>query len=338
MRLLILSRSPTLYSTSRLVLAARARGHEATVVDPLDFHIVVSRGRPSMFLGNQVVPEADIVIPRIGASITNYGLAVVRQFDLMGVPVLNGAVSIARSRDKLRALQLLTRRNIDVPTTVCARSPAGVEAALGLVGGCPAIVKLQQGTQGIGTMIAETPQAVHSLLETFWAMGQDIVLQEYVRESKGRDVRVIVVGGRVVAAMRRVAKPGEFRSNLHRGGKGDKVVLPKSYRSVAIHATKAMGLEVAGVDMLESRTGPKILEINSSPGLEGIERASGVHVAVAVVQHAERYAEAQKSLSKRALNQRILEVITDERMPLARTMPLARGARPVTRRAGRAAS
>src|SRR5215470_4595478 len=251
MRLLILSRNATLYSTSRLVLAARSRGHEVTVADPLDFHIVISRGRPSMFLGDRPVPHADIVLPRIGASITNYGLAVVRQFDMMGVPVLNGAVAIARSRDKLRALQLLTRHNIDVPTTVCARSPAGVEAALGLVGGCPAIVKLQQGTQGIGTMIAETPQAVHSLLETFWAMGQDIVLQEYVRESKGRDVRVIVVGGRVVASMRRVAKPGEFRSNLHRGGKGDRVILPRTFRHVAIKATKVMGLEVAGVDMLE---------------------------------------------------------------------------------------
>jgi ribosomal protein S6--L-glutamate ligase len=339
MRFLVLSRNASLYSTSRIVLAARARGHDVSVIDPLEFQIVVSRGKPSLLVGGAAVQRYDIVIPRIGASITNYGLAVVRQFDLMGVPVLNGAVSIARSRDKLRALQLLTRRNIDVPITVCARSPAGVEAALGLVGGCPAIVKLQQGTQGIGTMIAETPQAVHSLLETFWAMGQDIVLQEYVRESKGRDVRALVVGGRVVASMRRVAKPGEFRSNLHRGGKGDRVDLPKSYRSVAIRATKAMGLEVAGVDMLEGKEGPRILEINSSPGLEGIERASGVHVAVAIVQHAERYAEAQRHLTRRALNQRILEVIADERMPLARTTPPPKAiAKAVVRRAGRAAS
>ncbi len=336
MRFLVLSRNASLYSTSRIVLAARARGHEVNVIDPLEFQIVVSRGRPSLLAGGAAVARYDIVIPRIGASITNYGLAVVRQFDLMGVPVLNGAVSIARSRDKLRALQLLTRRNIDVPTTVCARSPAGVEAALSLVGGCPAIVKLQQGTQGIGTMIAETPQAVHSLLETFWAMGQDIVLQEYIRESKGRDIRVIVVGGRVVASMRRVAKPGEFRSNLHRGGKGGKVALTKSYKSVAIHAAKAMGLEVAGVDMLEGKNGPKILEINSSPGLEGIERASRVDVAGAIVQHAERYAAVHKNISKKALDQRIHEVIQDERMPLARTNP-ARGARAASR-AAKAAS
>jgi ribosomal protein S6--L-glutamate ligase len=315
MRFLVLSRNSSLYSTSRIVLAARARGHEVRVIDPLEFQIVVERGKPSLYVGGGVVPRFDIVIPRIGASITNYGLAVVRQFDLMGVPVLNGAVAIARSRDKLRALQLLTRRNIDVPTTVCARSPAGIDAALTLVGGCPAIVKLQQGTQGIGTMIAETSQAVHSLLETLWAMGQDIVLQEYVKESKGRDIRAIVVGGKVVASMRRVAKPGEFRSNLHRGGKGDKVGLPRSYRTAAIRAAKVMGLEVAGVDMLEGRGGPRILEINSSPGLEGIERASQVDVASAIIAHAEHYALSNRRITKKALESRINQVIDHERKP-----------------------
>jgi ribosomal protein S6--L-glutamate ligase len=175
-------------------------------------------------------------------------------------------------------------------------------------------------------MIAETPQAVHSLLETFWAMGQDIVLQEYVRESKGRDIRAIVVGGRVVASMRRVAKPGEFRSNLHRGGKGGSVVLPVGYRNAAVRASKAMGLEVAGVDMLEGKNGPKILEINSSPGLEGIERASKVNVASAIIEHAERYAQAHGRVSLKLLNQRLHEVIQDERLPLARTSP-ARAAR-----------
>lgn len=313
MRFLVLSRNASLYSTSRIVLAARARGHDVSVVDPLDFQIVVSRGRPSLFVGGAAIPRYDIVIPRIGASITNYGLAVVRQFDLMGVPVLNGAVAIARSRDKLRALQLLTRRSIDIPTTVCARSPAGIDAALAQVGGCPAIVKLQQGTQGIGTMIAETSQAVHSLLETLWAMGQDIVLQEYVRESRGRDIRAIVVGGRVVAAMRRVAKPGEFRSNLHRGGSGNRAALPRAYRQAAVKAAKVMGLEVAGVDMLEAKSGPKILEINSSPGLEGIERATAIDVAGAVVEHAERYAMLHRRISRKALDDRINGVIADER-------------------------
>ncbi len=288
MRLLVLSRNATLYSTSRLVLAARARGHEVMVADPLDFHVVVSRGRPSLYLGDQPRPEVDMVIPRIGASITNYGLVVVRQFDMMGVPVLNTAVAIARSRDKLRAMQLLTRKDIDVPTTVCARTPDAVEFALSLVGGTPAIVKLQQGTQGIGTMIAETPQAVSSLLETLWAMGQDIILQEYIAESRGRDLRAIVVGSRVIAAMRRQARAGEFRSNLHRGGAGVRVKLDTRYAAAAVAAAKVMGLEVAGVDMLEAKDGPKILEINSSPGLEGIERTSGVDVAGAIIAHTER--------------------------------------------------
>jgi ribosomal protein S6--L-glutamate ligase len=310
MRLLVLSRSPTLYSTSRIVLTARARGHEVTVADPLDFHLVVSRGRPSMFLGADAVPHADLVVPRIGASITNYGLAVVRQFDMMGVPVLNTAVAIARSRDKLRAIQLLTKKDIDVPITVCARTPDSVDRALSYVGGTPAIVKLQQGAQGIGTMIAETPQAVTSLLETLWAMGQDIILQEYIAESKGRDYRAIVVGGRVVAAMRRQAKQGEFRSNLHRGGHGVPVTLERAYRMAAVAATRVMGLEVAGVDMLEGKTGPKILEINSSPGLEGIERASGIDVAGAIVHHAERYLEQR---SRRRLRRDA--VIEDERRP-----------------------
>jgi ribosomal protein S6--L-glutamate ligase len=274
MRLLILSRSATLYSTSRLVLAARARGHEVTVADPLDFHVVVSRGSPSMFLGAGAVPPVDLVIPRIGASITNYGLAVVRQFDMMGVPVLNTAIAIARSRDKLRALQLLTKKDIDVPATVCARTPDSIELALSLIGGTPAIVKLQQGTQGIGTMIADTPQAVSSLLETLWAMGQDIILQEYIVESKGRDLRAIVVGKRVVACMRRQARAGEFRSNLHRGGLGVRVRLDPRYAQAAVAAVKVMG--------------------NSSPGLEGIEKTSGVDVAGAIIDHAERF------LAKRA--------------------------------------
>src|SRR6204780_2413664 len=234
MRLLLLSRNATLYSTSRLLPAAPSRGPQGSVAPPLDLRIAISRGRPSLFVGDRAVPHTDLVLPRIGASITNYGLAVVRQFDLMGVPVLNTALAIARSRDKLRAMQLLTKRNIDVPVTVCARTPDSIELALTHVGGPPVIVKLQQGAQGIGTMIAETPQAVTSLLETLWAMGQDIILQQYIAEAKGGDRR-------------------------------------------------------AGVDMLETREGPKSLEINSSPGLEGVERASGIDVAGAIVAHAERF-------------------------------------------------
>ncbi|MCS6902487.1 MAG: 30S ribosomal protein S6--L-glutamate ligase [Myxococcales bacterium] len=319
MRILVLSRNASLYSTSRIVLAARARGHQVTVADPLAFQILVARGKPSLLLGDRPMNDMDLVIPRIGASITNYGLAVVRQFDMMGTPVLNSAVAIARSRDKLRALQLLTRKNIDVPITVCARSPAGVEKALEMVGGTPAIVKLQQGTQGIGTMIAETPQAVSSLLETLWGLSQDIIVQEYIQESKGRDIRAIVVGNRVVASMRRTAKAGEFRSNLHRGGLAVKVDLPPLYRKTAIEATRIIGLDVAGVDMLEGASGPKILEINSSPGLEGIERASGIDVASALIRYAERLVQRfHHRPSRKQVLDRIQAAVEDERTPRIR--------------------
>ena len=303
MRLLLLSRNATLYSTSRLVLAARSRGHEVSVVDPLDLRIVISRGRPSLFLGDRAVPHADSVLPRIGASITNYGLAVVRQFDLMGVPVLNTALAIARSRDKLRAMQLLTKRNIDVPVTVCARTPDSIDLALSHVGGPPVIVKLQQGAQGIGTMIAETPQAVTSLLETLWAMGQDIVLQQYIAEAKGRDLRAIVVGGRVVAAMRRQAKAGEFRSNLHRGGLGVSAELDASAAAPPSRPRGSWDSRWRASTCSRRARGPKILEINSSPGLEGIERASGIDVAEAIIQHAERFLARRRHRKRSQLDE-----------------------------------
>ncbi len=292
MHLLILSRKRSFYSTKRLVEAAKARGHAVTVADPADFHLLVQRNQPSMFYRERELTGVDLVIPRIGARSSNYGLAVVRQLDMMGVPVLNNAVSIARSRDKLRALQLLTKKDIDVPTTVCVRTPAQLGFALKLVGGTPVIVKLHQGTQGIGVMIAETPEAVESLLQTLWGMGQDIILQQFIHESRGKDIRAIVVGGKVVCAMRRKAKPGGFRSNLHLGGEGRAIDLDldERYGKAAVEATKVIGLEVAGVDILEAHWGPKILEINSSPGLEGIEEATGVDVAGAIIERAEAYA------------------------------------------------
>jgi len=303
MRILILSRKSTIYSTRRLMEAAQTRGHEVTVVDPLEISLVVSRGRPSLYLRGAEVGGFDVVIPRIGTSITNYGLAVVRQFDMMGMCVLNHAIAIARSRDKLRAMQLLTRKDLDIPTTVCTKTSAHLDVALALVGGPPAIVKLHQGTQGIGVMLAESRQSVESTLEAFWTLGQDIILQEFVSESRGRDVRAIVVGSKVVAAMRRRAQKGEFRSNLHRGGEPEPVKdLDPRYVKAAVEACKVMSLEVAGVDMLETRGGPKILEINSSPGLEGIERATGIDVADAVIRHAERYAARRPKRSRRAVD------------------------------------
>lgn len=292
MHILILSRKATIYSTRRLTEAAKARGHEVTIVDPLEISLVVSRGTPSLYLRGAAVSGFDLVIPRIGASVTQYGLAVVRQFDMMGVPVLNHAVAIARSRDKLRAMQLLTRKDLDLPITVCTKTSAHIDAALALVNGPPAIVKLHQGTQGIGVMLCETRQAVESTLEAFWTLGQDIILQEFVAESRGRDIRAIVVGNRVVAAMRRKAQRGEFRSNLHRGAEAEAIEnIDPRYVRAATEACKVMGLDVAGVDMLETRGGPRLLEINSSPGLEGIERATRVDVAAAIIRRGERVAE-----------------------------------------------
>jgi ribosomal protein S6--L-glutamate ligase len=312
MHVLILSRKASLYSTRRLIAAAQARDHVVSVIDPLEFSLVVSRNKPSLYYRGAPVSGFEVVIPRIGASITSYGLAVVRQFDMMGVPVLNHSVAIARSRDKLRAMQLLTRRDLDIPTTVCTKSTAYLDAALHLVEGPPAIVKLHQGTQGLGVVMAETRQSVESTLEAFWTLGQDIILQEFVAESRGRDVRAIVVGQRVVAAMRRRAREGEFRSNLHRGGEpeGIKHLHPK-YARAAIAAAQTMGLEVCGVDMLETRRGPRILEINSSPGLEGIEKATGADVAGAIVRHAERY--VKKHGGRRRVSATAVHALDDER-------------------------
>ena len=284
--LAILSRNPKLHSTRRLVEAARALGHRATVLDTLHCNMVLARERPSMFYRGEEVGPIDVVIPRIGASITSYGLAVVNQFDMMGVPVLAAAVPIARSRDKLRALQLLSRFGLDIPRTAMCRYRDEVAQVVEHVGGLPCIVKLLQGTQGVGVMIASTMDEVQGMLDTFWDLGQEILLQEFVAESKGRDLRALVIGDRVVAAMRRQARTGEFRSNIHRGGKARSVVLPREYAEAAVKAARVIGLEVAGVDMLESRNGPKIMEVNSSPGFEGLERATRKDIARLYVEHA----------------------------------------------------
>ena len=228
-------------------------------------------------------------------SITGYGLAVVNQLDLMGVPVLASAIPIARSRDKLRALQLLSRFGIDIPRTVMCRYREEVPQAVDLVGGLPCIIKLIQGTQGIGVMIANTAAEVEGMLDTLWKLGQEILLQELVAESRGKDVRALVVGDRVVAAMRRTARAGEFRSNIHRGGVAEALSLDREYAEIAVKAARVMGLEVAGVDMLEARTGPKIMEVNSSPGFEGLEAATGADIASAYVQHAVEFAHARHS-------------------------------------------
>jgi ribosomal protein S6--L-glutamate ligase len=254
--------------------------------------MVLERSAPRMLYGGETLRNIDVVIPRIGASVTAYGLAVVNHLDMMGVPVLNNSIPIARSRDKLRCLQLLARFGLDIPRTVMAHDRSDVERLVHEVGGLPAIIKLSRGTQGVGVMIASTLSEVRGILDTFWDLGQEIVLQEFIQESRGIDVRAFVVGNRVVGAMRRRAKRGEFRSNLHRGGAGKAVVLNKAYASAAVKAAQIIGLEVAGVDMLESNEGPKIMEVNSSPGLEGVERATKVDIAGAVIDHAIAFSTA----------------------------------------------
>jgi ribosomal protein S6--L-glutamate ligase len=292
---IILSRNRKLYSTRRLVEAAKALGHAARVLDTLRCNMVLGRERPGIVYRGEELLATDIhvVIPRIGASITGYGLSVVNQLDMMGVPVLNAAVPISRSRDKLRALQLLSRFGIDIPRTVMCRYRDEVEGAVELVGGLPCIIKLIQGTQGVGVMIANTVAEVAGMLDTLWTLGQEILLQELVAESRGRDVRALVVGDRVVAAMRRTARAGDFRSNIHRGGVAEALTLEREYAEAAVKAARVMGLEVAGVDMLEARTGPKIMEVNSSPGFEGLEAATGQDIATLIVQHAVEYAHAR---------------------------------------------
>jgi ribosomal protein S6--L-glutamate ligase len=290
--IVILSRKRTLYSTRRLVEAARQLGHKPHVLDTLHCSLVMSREGAKVFYHGHEITGVHVVIPRIGASITGYGLAVVNQFDMMGVPVLNNSVPIARSRDKLRALQLLSRFGLDIPRTVMCRFREEVPLAVQQVGGLPCIIKLIQGTQGIGVMIAHSMNEVEGMLDTLWDLGQEILLQEFIVESKGRDVRALVVGDRVVGAMRRQAKTGEFRSNIHRGGEGKPITLSRDYSEAAVKAARIIGLEVAGVDMLESRGGPKIMEVNSSPGFEGLEAATHLDIATHYVQHAADLARA----------------------------------------------
>ncbi len=292
MLIAILSRRRSLYSTRRLVETAARHGHETLTLDPLQCDLVIGKRAPEIFYRglDRRLPDADVVLPRIGASITEPGLAVVNQFDMQGVPLVNNSQPIARSRDKLRSLQLLARAGVDIPKTVMARHPSQVRAALAIVGGPPAILKLVRGTQGIGVILAETEQMMQQVLETFWSLGMTILIQEFIEESEGRDVRALVVGQRVVAAMRRQARVGEFRSNVHRGGTGVAVDLPGEYAAAALRATRVMGLQVSGVDMLESRHGPKVMEINSTPGFEGLERCSGADIAAAIVEYAVSFA------------------------------------------------
>ncbi|MFH1017099.1 MAG: RimK family alpha-L-glutamate ligase [Pseudomonadota bacterium] len=286
MRIKILARKRSNYSNRRFREEAKKLGVKVSVTDPVEYQIALGRKTPLLYRNGKPFEGTDVILPRLGASITSYSLAVVAQFENMGIPVVNSALSILRTRDKLRCIQLLSRYDIDIPKTVAIRRPEDIPLSVDLVGGFPVILKLLSGTQGVGVMIAENMRTIESTLDTLWSLGQDILVQECVQESIGRDIRVIVVGGRIVAAMRRQARIGEFRSNIHRGGLGTPLKLPEEYKRVAVHAAKIVRLEMAGVDILESNRGPKVIEVNSSPGLEGIETATKLNVARAILEYA----------------------------------------------------
>ncbi len=288
MKILILSRNAQLYSTSRLLEAARERGHDAAVVDYLRCYMNIAASRPQVMFGGKPLIKVDAVIPRIGATHTFYGTAVVRQFEVMDVYPLNQSEAITRSRDKLRSLQLLSRKGIGLPVTALAHSTKDVTGVIETVGGAPLVVKLLEGTQGIGVVLCETTKAAESVMEAFRGLDAQILAQEFIKEASGVDIRCLVIGNKVVAAMKREAGQDEFRSNLHRGGKATKVKITPQERSTAVRAAKTMGLRVAGVDLLRSNHGPLVLEVNSSPGLEGIEGATNIDVAGKIIEHIEK--------------------------------------------------
>ncbi len=298
MKIAILSRRSKLYSTRRLLEAAGQRGHEVKIVDTLRCYMNMATAKPSIHYRGERLDDFDAVIPRIGASITFYGTAVVRQFEMMGVYAVNESVAIARSRDKLRSMQLLARRDIGLPVTGFAHTADDIPDLINMVGGAPLVVKLLEGTQGVGVVLCETRKAAESVIEAFFGIDVDIMVQEYIAEAGGADVRCFVIGDRVVAAMRRQAKPGEFRSNLHRGGSAKTTRISPAERRTAVAAARAMGLNVAGVDLIRSNHGPLVLEVNSSPGLQGIEEASDVDVAGLVIEFIERHARRGKTRTR----------------------------------------
>ena len=291
MKIAILSRDRRLYSTSRLVEAAEIRGHDVEVIDYLRCYMNIASHNPKVMYQGQVLEGFDAVIPRIGAPYTFYGTAVVRQFEMAGVFCANESQAISRSRDKLRCLQLLARRGIGIPVTAAADSTKDVEGLIKIVGGAPLVIKLVEGTQGIGVVLAETDKAAESVIQAFRGLAANILVQEFIAESKGSDLRCFVVGGKVVASMKRTGPPGEFRSNLHRGGTAEAVRLTPEERTTAARSAKAMGLNICGVDLLRSNHGPVVMEVNSSPGLEGIEGATGKDIASRVIEFLERRAK-----------------------------------------------
>ena len=298
MKIALLSRNRQLYSTRRLVEAAEQRGHDVRVLDVLRCYMNVTSHRPSIHYRGEELEKFDAVIPRIGASVTSYGTSVLRQFEMMGTYPLNESVAIARSRDKLRALQLLSRRGIGLPVTGFANKPDDIQDLIKMVGGAPLVIKLLQGTQGIGVVLAETRKAAESVIESFLGLNASVLVQEYIKEAGGSDIRCFVIGDKVVAAMKRQAKEGEFRSNIHRGGTASLIKITPEERSTAVRAAHTMGLNVCGVDILRSNHGPVVMEVNSSPGLEGIEKATNKDVANLIIDFLEKHKKQGKTRTR----------------------------------------
>jgi len=287
----VLSRGPKLYSTMRLIEAAKKRGHDAEVINYLKCYVNITSHKPSVHYKDRVLKEFDAVIPRIGASHTFYGTAILRQFEMMGVYPLNESVAISRSRDKLRSLQILAKKGIGLPVTGFAHSTQHTENIIDLVGSAPLVVKLLEGTQGKGVVLAETNKAAESVIGAFMELDAHFLVQEFIEEAGGSDIRCFVIEDKVVAAMKRQGKEGEFRSNLHRGGSSQPIKISPEERKTAVRSAKAMGLNLAGVDLLRSKHGPLVMEVNSSPGLEGIETATGIDVADKIIQFMEKDAK-----------------------------------------------
>ncbi len=298
MKIALLSRNSKLYSSRRIIEAAKKRGHEIQTIDVLRAYMNIASHKPTIHYKGEALEGFDAVIPRIGASVTFYGAAVLRQFEMMGVYPLNESVAITRSRDKLRSLQLLSRKGIGLPLTGFANKPDDIKDMIKMVGGAPLVVKLLEGTQGIGVVLAETQKAAESVIEAFMGLKANILVQEYIKEAEGADIRCFVIGGKVVAAMERRAAAGEFRSNLHRGGSASLIRITPEERSTAVRAAKIMGLSVAGVDLLRSNHGPVVMEVNSSPGLEGIENSTGKDIAGQIIEYIENNAKLGRTQTK----------------------------------------
>jgi ribosomal protein S6--L-glutamate ligase len=298
MKLGMLARNPNLYSHKRIVTAARERGHEIEIIDTLRCYMNIVSHRPEVRYKGRTLEGYDAVIPRIGASITFYGLAVLRQFEMMGVYPLNESVAIGRSRDKLRSLQLLSRRGIGLPVTAFAHATNQADDLIGMVGGAPVVIKLLEGTQGIGVVLAETRSSAKSMIEAFGGVEANILVQEFIKEAQGSDIRAFVIGGKVVAAMQRTGAADDFRSNLHRGGRAQAAKITPEERSTAVRAAKILGLNVCGVDLLRSNHGPVVMEVNSTPGLEGIETATGKDIAGMIIEFLEKNAAPNKTKTR----------------------------------------